>query len=57
MGIMLLTLSDEIEEKLRKQAGIKYGVKKYALRNTVTEALILWFAVEKGELIVTEKQR
>ncbi len=42
MGRMQIVLSDELEDKLRKKAGLMYGVKKGSISKAVEEAINDW---------------
>ncbi|MFN7991018.1 MAG: hypothetical protein U0R44_02555 [Candidatus Micrarchaeia archaeon] len=43
MGKLTIIISDDIEDKLRKKAAAKFGLRKGSIRNAIEEALLEWF--------------
>ena len=47
MGRMQIVLSDELEEKLRKKAAARFGMRKGAISEAVQDAIIQWLKTIK----------
>ncbi len=51
MGIITISMNDEVEQKLRVKVKEMYGVRKGALKQVVEEAIESWLAGKKqGEV-------
>jgi len=42
MGKLTISISDKLEESLRKKAAAKFGLRKGSIRNAIEEALSQW---------------
>ncbi len=46
MGKLTISISDKIEENLRKKAAVKFGLRKGSIRDAIEEAVSQWLKRE-----------
>lgn len=56
MGIITISMKDEVEQKLRVKVKEMYGTKKGALKQAVEDAIKTWLQ-EKKQKEVADRQR